>query len=148
MAASIRGSTAAAYSASNPPSPTPITPIGKSTCLAPIELFELIDGSFYFLNFIANDVPAHLKRLAIDEFAVRLVGVRNQRVAGIRVVSADERRHDHLNAVCCQPAGDRMVISYSGRHSREHFRRPIGIWKCDHSRDRRPRAAEATALRP
>ena len=89
--------------------------------LAPIELLELIDGGLHLFDFIADDVPAHFERLPIDEFAVRLIRVRNQRAAGISVVPADERRHDDLNAVCRQPAGKRVVIFNSGRPSRRTF---------------------------
>ena len=44
-------------------------------------LFELINGREDFLNFVADDVAAELERLAVDVFAVRLIGESNRGVA-------------------------------------------------------------------
>src|SRR5207247_1304623 len=45
-------------------------------------LFKPIDGSAHLLHFIANGVPTHVKRLAIQPFTIGLLRALNLRIAG------------------------------------------------------------------
>ena len=75
----------------------------------------MIDGRLDFFDFVANDVPSHWEGLSIDEFAVRLISVGDQRTTGVCLVAANQRGHDHLNPGGCEHGWARVVNLQAGR---------------------------------
>ena len=96
-------------------------------------LLQKIDGGEHFLHFVADDVPPNLERLPIDEFAMRLVGIRDVRAPREFVAAADKHRDRH------QAIGLRQLLHKLNRFGEscaqpaEHLRRPIRIGQRHHA---------------
>ncbi len=58
-------------------------------------LVQEVDGGENLLDFVTDDVPPHFKRLPVDEFTMRLIGVRDMRAAREFVAPADECGNRH-----------------------------------------------------
>ena len=69
----------------------------------------------------------HVKRLTVDPFPVRLVGHANVGVAGPARGAVDRHRHEHLEAVFGQAAGELRVRGNSRRQAGDLFRRLVRV---------------------
>ena len=84
------------------------------------------------MNFIADDVPAHLEGRAIDPLAVSLIGVAAQfRAARERVVATDERRNEDLAPEGGQMRGEVRRGIDARREAHDHLGCPVGIGQSD-----------------
>src|SRR5262249_34641340 len=69
------------------------------------------------LYFIANDVPALLVGHAVDEFAVRLVGHADFRIARPCVLAVDQCRHQDATTILRKPARILVFLCNTGRQA-------------------------------
>ena len=71
-----------------------------------LHVLEPIDHRQHSLDFVTNHVAAHLKRLTIDPFAMRLIGPAIETlVAGVLVTAGNQGGNDDLHSGLRQPAG-------------------------------------------
>ena len=95
---------------------------------------EPIDHRDNLLHFVTDDVAAHFVGLAVNPFAMRLVGEpTEQEIAGIRVVAVDQHGHDNLTAVFREAAGELRFGRKARLKPREHLRRLVRIGKGNHA---------------
>ena len=74
-----------------------------------ISFLEPIDCRKHFLHLVAYDVSAHLERLAINPFAIRLIGSFEPGVIRIELGPAHQCRDDKLKPVLSQAAGELLL---------------------------------------
>src|SRR5262249_20865624 len=80
-----------------------------------------------FLHFVANDVPAHMKRLTVDPFAVSLISLTEVRMARPAVPAVDQDRNQHFESALCQSARGLAFRRQTARKTSELFRSLAGI---------------------
>ena len=93
---------------------------------------EPIDRGQHLLQLVADDMPAHFERLAIDELAVRLVGPAvDRRCARIGVLAVNQGRDQNAGATVGQPSADLGAGRNAIDQADEHFRRLSGVGNDD-----------------
>ena len=99
-----------------------------------VQLDEPIDHRDNLLHFVTDDVAAHFVGLAVNPFAMRLVGEpTEQGIAGTRVVAIDQDGHDDLTAVFREAAGELRFGRKARLKPREHLRCLVRIGKGNHA---------------
>ena len=99
--------------------------------LRPRPVLHPVHGGEDLLHLVADDVPAHLVRLAVDPLAVRLVGHRDPRVPGELDPAADEGRDHDAKAVRRQPPGELGSRRDAGGEARDLLRRLVRVGQGD-----------------
>jgi hypothetical protein len=101
------------------------------------------------LNFVADDVPAHLIGHAVDELTMRLVGEAFQLfTARPRVLAVDQRRNDNAIARFGKYPCELTPRGQALRQPYQHLRRLIRIWNRHDTRLRFPFRFEQKPLAP
>ena len=103
--------------------------LGTAFSLKPIHSRENL------LDFVTNNVPAHLESLSVNPFAMRLVSEAVQLcIAGPRIPPIDEHRNKHLASVFSQAAGPLRFRRQAGRQPYQHFGSLVRVSKGDDPR--------------
>src|SRR5205814_10638247 len=97
--------------------------------LAAARPLEPVNRRQHLLHFIADDVAAHVKRLPINPFAMRLVRHADIRMARPSRAAVHQRRDHYAETTFRQPPRELLLRSDAGSHSAELLRRLIGIGK-------------------
>ena len=82
-------------------------------------------------------MPSHVECLAIDPFAISLIGSPESCVLGVELAAAHQRRDDKLKSVLGQTAGILLLWIEPWRESEKLFGRLIGI-RYDNDMSQRP----------
>ena len=110
-------------------------------------MFEPIDQREDLLNFVTDEVPAHLVGLTIDPLPMRLVGEPVEGgIAGPVIVAIDQDGHDHQAAVLRETPGELRLRRHTGLEPRQHLGRLIRVRHRHHARDWRAFGLKQEAL--
>src|SRR5437867_4038658 len=90
-------------------------------------LTEPVNGRQNFLHFVADDVPAHMKSLAVDPLAVSLVCFTEVRVPRPTGAAVDQHGDEHFESVLRQSTGELGFRLQTGREAGELFGSLAGI---------------------
>src|SRR5207248_9173835 len=94
-------------------------------------LAEPINSTKDLLHLVADNVPAHLERHAINELTVRLISETAQlRAARPGVLAVDQRRDDNMNPACRQYCDCLRGIRVALQQPSKPLRRLVRVRNC------------------
>ena len=89
------------------------------------------------MHLVAYDVPAHVKRLAVYPFAIRLIGSSEPGVLSVELGPAHQCRDDKLKPVLSQAASELLLRLEARRQGEQLLGRLIRVGYDNDSCDRR-----------